>query len=193
MMGRSCHITSIVCCVMFVLCILAASRVPFLAAPGTKPLFFQGSPSSPRPATVPGSSDPTGDEWPMFRGRLNHSGMTMTTPVQAPDPLWTFKTALFVYSSPAVSGGRMYVGNHDGMVLCINATTGVSIWNYTTGGLVSSTPAVAGGRVYVGSYDTQVYCLDATTGALMWNFTTGGWVESAPAVMGGRVYLGSGL
>ncbi|HME53434.1 MAG TPA: PQQ-binding-like beta-propeller repeat protein, partial [Candidatus Lokiarchaeia archaeon] len=145
------------------------------------------------PISTSGSetSDQAGDEWPMFHGALNHTGVAMTTPVQGLGPTWTYTTGGVVESSPAVVGGRVYVGCDDGKVYCLNAITGASVWNYTTGGAVISSPAVASGRVYVGSYDHKVYCLNAMTGASLWNYTTINYIQSSPAVAGGCVYIGS--
>jgi hypothetical protein len=70
-------------------------------------------------STVPGSSDPTGDEWPMFRGALNHTGLAVTTPAQGTEPLWTYTAGDAVGSSAAVSGGRVYVGCYDNKTYCL--------------------------------------------------------------------------
>src|SRR5271157_5232543 len=143
-------------------------------------------------STKAGSSDPAGDEWPMFRGALNHTGVTTTTPVKSAGPLWTFTTGGDVDSAPAIDGGRVYVGCNDNKTYCLNATTGALISSYATGAhIYHSSPAVADGRVYVGSEDHGVYCLNATTTALIWKFNTNYFVESSPAVASGRVYVGS--
>src|SRR5271157_557511 len=151
----------------------------------------QQLPALPRPATIPGNSDQAGDDWPMFRGALNHTGVVTTTPVQGTGPKWTF-TDDIVTSSPAVSGGYVYISSSNDMVYCLNATTGARVWNFKTiGFLGGSSPAVGGGRLYVGSDDHKIYCLNATTGASVWNYTTSGAVYSSPAVAGGRMYVGS--
>ncbi|MGD0977645.1 MAG: PQQ-binding-like beta-propeller repeat protein [Candidatus Bathyarchaeia archaeon] len=62
-----------------------------------------------------------------------------------------------VFSSPAVSGGIVYVDSLEGNVIALNASTGALIWNYTTADVVFSSPAVVGGVVYVGSDDGKVY------------------------------------
>jgi len=143
-------------------------------------------------ATIPGSSDPSQDEWPMFHGQLNHTGEAFTIPISSANPFWNYTTGNEVHSSPAVVGGRVYIGSCDRKVYCLNATTGGLLWKYTTGGDVGySSPAVAGGRVYIGSWDNKTYCLNATTGGLLWSYSTGGYVRSSPAVAGGRVYVGS--
>jgi len=148
-------------------------------------------PSMPHLSTKTGSSDPSTDEWPMFRGQLNHTGTTNTSIVRGSAPFWSHATGGEIESSPAIVGSRVYVGSDDNNSYCLNATTGAKLWNYTTGDIVFSSPAVADGRVYVGSDDHNVYCLNATTGTRTWKYTTGDWVDSSPAVSGGRVYIGS--
>ena len=76
---------------------------------------------------------------------------------------WTFATGnglrnAYVYSSPLVSGGRVYVGGSDGNVYAINANTGACAWAYLTGSPVYASPVVdSEGVVYVGSFDNNVY------------------------------------
>jgi len=152
-------------------------------------------PSQLRTATMPNSSDPSGDEWPMFRRTLNHTGATSTTPSRAWNPFWTYTTNDCIDSSPAVVGNRVYFGCWDKNIYCLDATTGTKIWNYTTGRFIyKSSPAIADGRLYVGSSDKKVYCLNATTGKHIWNFSSpsyDGWFTSSPAIMDGRLYIGS--
>ncbi|HME54493.1 MAG TPA: PQQ-binding-like beta-propeller repeat protein [Candidatus Lokiarchaeia archaeon] len=146
----------------------------------------------PRIANAPGSSDQSGDEWPMFHGALNHTGVAVTTPVNETGPAWTYDTYDHVYSSPAVANGRVYVCSEIGKIYCINAVTGAYIWGTSIGSSVDTSPAVAGGRVYVGSSNHKLYCFNASTGAQIWNYTTGYTIlTSSPAVTGGRVYVGS--
>ncbi|HME54741.1 MAG TPA: PQQ-binding-like beta-propeller repeat protein [Candidatus Lokiarchaeia archaeon] len=186
--------------IILVVCMFIASCMPFLAAPGTSPEDIQASPTSPHPATTQRSSDPTGGEWPMFRRALNHTGVLTTTVYKVgvrAGPTWNYTTGSFVYSSPAVAGGYVYVGSDDDNMYCLNATTGARVWNYTTGEWVYSSPAVAGGYVYEGSLDDNLYCLNATTGIFVWSYfaenltTEMGGIFSSPAVAGGCVYVGS--
>jgi hypothetical protein len=107
---------------------------------------------------------------------------------------WKYKTDEMVQSSPAVSGGIVYVGSSDDYVYALDANTGSLKWKYKIGDwrLTSrSSPAVSGGIVYVGSYDNYVYALDASSGSLKWKYKTDERVESSPAVSGGVVYVGS--
>ncbi|HME55349.1 MAG TPA: PQQ-binding-like beta-propeller repeat protein [Candidatus Lokiarchaeia archaeon] len=173
-------------------CILSAGIVSSrMSDPAVTATFMQ---VNPRLATMPGSSDPTGDEWPMFHGALNHTGVASTTPVEGTGPTWSFKTGAPMYASPAVVGGRVYACSSDGKIYCLNSSTGELVWSYSTTSMsgIPSSPAIADGRVYIGSLDNKTYCFNAFTGALIWSFTTGKEIrDSSPAISGGRVYIGS--
>jgi len=130
-------------------------------------------------------------DWPMFRYDPTHTGYGGSPPPGTNQTLWNYTTSGYVYSSPAVADGRVYVGSVDHRVYCLDTLTGAQIWNYTTDNCVYSSPAVVYGRVYVGSDDNRTYCLDASTGTQLWNATTGAYVHSPPTVADGRVYVGS--
>ncbi|HME53818.1 MAG TPA: PQQ-binding-like beta-propeller repeat protein [Candidatus Lokiarchaeia archaeon] len=192
MKNRPSRITWNMIAFMLVLGMFIAIFTPLTASSSKRATFLQANLALPRLATIPGSSDPNGDEWPMCYGALNHSGVATTTSIQKPAQIWTYHTEGRVHSSPAITSGRVYVGSSDYNVYCLNATTGVFIWSYTTGNWVMSSPAVADGRVYIGGVDCKVYCLDAISGALVWNYTTVWQVYSSPAVAYGDVFVGSG-
>ena len=132
-------------------------------------------------------------DWPMFHQNLAHTGLTSDVVTPPLNVAWSYTTGERVYSSPAVSGGIVYVGSADRNVYALDAVTGAlkAGWPYTTGGPIRSSPAVSGGVVYVGSYDDKVYALDAATGAFVWSYPTSDQVYSSPAVSGTVVYVGS--
>ncbi|MFJ8563234.1 PQQ-binding-like beta-propeller repeat protein [Streptomyces sp. NPDC093514] len=114
--------------------------------------------------------------------------------------LWTHTTGGWIYSSPAVVDGTVYVGSHDMKVYALDAATGIPRWTYATGhswwyslnvAWAASSPAVVDGTVYIGGRDKKVYALDAATGTPRWIYPTGGSVLSSPAVVDGTVYIGS--
>jgi outer membrane protein assembly factor BamB len=74
---------------------------------------------------------------------------------------WRVTTAL-VWSSPSVSGNRVFVGDALGRLHAIDKTTGVEKWVYRAGGPIFSSPAIAGGGLFVGSDDGGVYAIDVT-------------------------------
>jgi len=139
----------------------------------------------------PVAADAAVDWWPMFSHDPHHTGYSTSTAPNTNHTIWNYTTGHWVYSSPAVVDGKVYVGSIDSKVYCLNASTGEHVWNYTTGDAVYSSPAVTDGKVYFGSQDKKVYCLNASTGEHMWNYTTGWNVPSSPAVVDGKVYVGS--
>ncbi|HLX57316.1 MAG TPA: protein kinase, partial [Ktedonobacteraceae bacterium] len=69
---------------------------------------------------------------------------------------WTSATGNFVFSSPAVANGVVYVGSNDHKLYAFTAAgcghaTCTPLWTATTGGVIESSPAVVNGVVYVGS------------------------------------------
>jgi outer membrane protein assembly factor BamB len=176
-------------CFLFIFSFILLSIRPYINFPVIS--VIKNSPNAICPATIPGTSDPTEDEWPMFRGQLNHTGEAHTSLINPTIPFSNYATGGGIYSSPAVAGGCVFVGSYDHKVYCLNATTGKSLWSYTTGSQILSSPAVVGGRMYVGSDDYHIYCLNATTGVQLWNYSTDDFVRSSPAVADGCVYVGN--
>jgi outer membrane protein assembly factor BamB len=63
-----------------------------------------------------------------------------------------------VDSSPALAGGRVFVGSNDGKLYVLDAATGQKKWEFDAGDAITASPAIAGGRVVVGSADGRIYC-----------------------------------
>jgi outer membrane protein assembly factor BamB len=80
------------------------------------------------------------------------------------DRTWRSSTAGPVWSSPALTGRTMYVGDGSGAVHALDRATGRIRWSYRTGGAVMSSPAVADGVLFVGSADGSVYALRLDAG-----------------------------
>jgi len=161
------------------------------------------------PAAAQRTVTPQCGVWDVFRGNSGRTGNAdgLRGPRRA-RILWSYTdedNALTDFSSsPAVSGGRLFVGSasanvfrRDGAVRCLDITTGARLWHVPTEQQVFSSPCVAAGRVYVGEglhqdAGSALRCLDARTGAVLWVFPTASHVESSPAVRDGRVYFGAG-
>ncbi len=96
-------------------------------------------------------------------------------------------------SSPAISSGRIYIGDDDRRLNCFNASNGSEIWNQTLGGRCKSSPVVAGGMVYTAAnYGAgTVYCFDADCGTPKWSYDTGEFVMAQPSVSDGILFVGS--
>ena len=71
---------------------------------------------------------------------------------------WTFATRARVESSPAIAGGRVFVGSNDGRFYVLNLASGEKLWEFDTGAPLSASPAIANGRIVIGSQDGRLYC-----------------------------------
>jgi uncharacterized membrane protein len=105
---------------------------------------------TPTPVRTPATTQRTGTDWPMFRHDPAHSGVAGEGVAPPLTLLWKYKTGDGIRSSPAVSGGIVYIGSKDQYVYALNADTGKLKWKYKTGDEIQSSPAVSGGIVYIG-------------------------------------------
>jgi eukaryotic-like serine/threonine-protein kinase len=98
-----------------------------------------------------------------------------------------------VQSSPAVSGGTVFVGARDGFLYAIDAATGQLRWRFDHKiSWVNTSPAVRDTVVYAGSSDGQfVQAVHTGTGRELWR-AKAGVTWSSPAVAGDVVYAGDG-
>ena len=71
---------------------------------------------------------------------------------------WTFTTRARVESSPAIAGGRVYIGSNDGRFYVLALATGAKLWEFNAGAPLSASPAIANGRIVIGSQDGRLYC-----------------------------------
>ncbi len=53
---------------------------------------------------------------------------------------WKYSTSFYVYSSPAVANGVVYIGGDDNNVYALNASTGAVLWTFAAGNQVDSSP-----------------------------------------------------
>jgi outer membrane protein assembly factor BamB len=102
------------------------------------------------------------------------------TNIETGGELWRFETGDRVFSSPAVSGGIVYVGVHSGRLLALDAAAGVLSWELRFGGAVMSSPVVHEGLVYFGCDDGSVYAVRLEDGpaprrAVYWDAERTGW------------------
>jgi eukaryotic-like serine/threonine-protein kinase len=86
------------------------------------------------------------------RDKMVH-GLTLTG-----TSAWTFTTRARVESSPAIAGGRVFVGSNDGRFYVLNLNTGAKLWEFDAGAPLSASPAIANGRIVIGSQDGRLYC-----------------------------------
>ncbi|HKV73606.1 MAG TPA: PQQ-binding-like beta-propeller repeat protein [Gemmatimonadales bacterium] len=72
---------------------------------------------------------------------------------------WHNATGYPVWSSPAVTGSALLVGDRTGRLMALSPGDGAPLWHFQTGGTVYSSPAVSGTMAVFGSTDGSVYAL----------------------------------
>lgn len=125
------------------------------------------------------------------------------------DLVWQFATGDFVYASPAVHDGKVFVHSLDGFLYALplddpnadgNITSDEVIWEFETqdsgGGIEGgSSPAVADGKVIVGSRlgftEGYVYVVDEENGDLVWRSAKLPGTFSSPTIVDGRIFIGA--
>ena len=71
----------------------------------------------------------------------------------------------YIPGSPALAGGRAYVGHYGSEVLCIDLATGKIVWRTKENNTpFFSSPAVTGDHVLIGGRDKKLHCYDRETG-----------------------------
>lgn len=110
--------------------------------------------------------------------------------------VWQARIGGIVDSSPAVSGGTVYIVSGEpqgaGTVHALDAATGAAIWQLTLDAGLGSSVSLASGAAYVGDGDGAVHCLDAATGETLWTQPTDdGYTVSTPAIVDGVLFVGA--
>lgn len=132
-------------------------------------------------------------EWPMYLRNPEHGAyVTGDRFVPEGSVKWVFATSAPIESSPAVVGGRVYLGTGDRGIVALDAESGELIWQYTTANRVSASVAVAGDQVFTALRDGRIVALNKDTGALLWELQTTYTLFSSPAILDGEVIIGSG-
>lgn len=103
--------------------------------------------------------------------------------------LWRKKLGGQFYSTPAVYGSRLFVGNKsNGRVYCLNTRNGRTLWRSARiGPSVHGSPAVDGGKVFIGS-GRRFYALRVSNGKTVWRKSTRQRVWGSASVLKGVVY-----
>jgi len=111
-----------------------------------------------------------------------------------------------VFSSPTVSGGRLYFGegyhqDHGCRLFCLDAQKADRpLWSFLTHSHVESSPCIAGSHIYFGAGDDGIICLDISDSELagdpayvpkqVWQFPNV-HVDGSCLVVDGRLFVGS--
>lgn len=103
--------------------------------------------------------------------------------------VWRLPTPASVWSSPAVAGGGVYVGDSGGTLHAVDAGTGRERWTFRAGAGIYSSPVPVAGMLLAGSNDGALYALGAGAGgplrrAVFWDpvYERSAWSPSAAAI-----------
>jgi len=136
-------------------------------------------------------------DWPMFRGNPARNGYTpeiLTPPLVEK---WQVEVGEWSWASPAVAGGRVYVGarvhtgGKYGRLCCLEAATGRMSWERLAGYEVNA-PALVLGPLLLAGFGETLTAFQAGTGEPCWQVRTGSAISSGAAVLGNLAYCGSG-
>jgi outer membrane protein assembly factor BamB len=130
--------------------------------------------------------------------------MQSTPEGEVPRTIWHV-TGIHVDSSPALAGGKVFVGSVVGdehRELCaaaIDAASGRVLWRVPAPLPLAGAPAASGGRVFFSlargklneeadSPEGRIWCLRAADGQREWEFRAAGAIFGSPVVAGNRVF-----
>ena len=123
-------------------------------------------------------------------------GATYCIDIESREVIWRHASPTPIFSSPAVAGGRVYIGegyhqDSNCHLRCLDAKTGEPIWSFGTASHVESTPFISQGKLYFTAGADGVYCIDALEGQEIWHYPDV-HADMSPVEHNGKVYFGTG-
>lgn len=85
-----------------------------------------------------------------------------TGDVTATSQVWSYTLDKHVLSTPAVSGGLVFIADCGRKMHCVDGATGQGIWTHDIRGEVWASPYVADGKVYLGTRSGAFYVFAAS-------------------------------
>ncbi|MCK5561673.1 MAG: PQQ-binding-like beta-propeller repeat protein, partial [Thermoplasmata archaeon] len=132
--------------------------------------------------------------------------------INTSEKYWEFDTGCYVYASPTVYNGKVYIGTGSYSKLagappvyklyCVDENSGAKLWEFTAGSYFLGTPAIGYDKLYIGSLDGRLYCLPLedpnangviSASEIIWQFNTGNELWGSAALAEERVYFASGV
>ncbi|MGD9853991.1 MAG: PQQ-binding-like beta-propeller repeat protein [Planctomycetaceae bacterium] len=140
------------------------------------------------------------ESWTSFRNGPQQLGIAHTTLPEQLELLWEHDAPDGVPGTPAIAGGRVYVGILHGELLCLELATGELVWSYRS--IESEDPdefapgfqapvTLTEDLVLAGDEDGVLHAVDRMTGKLRWKLSTAGEVVGGATVVGDSVIFGS--
>ncbi len=111
--------------------------------------------------------------------------------VSGPTIRWEFQADEAIEATPAISAGRVIIGDVMGKLYAIDYETGEQLWkvDYETGFLAAA--IIDHDTVVIGDVEGNLYCLDAADGSQRWKAETGGEINGSAAFYQDKVLVAS--
>lgn len=138
------------------------------------------------------------ENWEQFKYDSRHSGNVpdrqVTTRRGGLELLAAVPLTDAIFTSPVISGNRIYVVDGSGVAVCIDARTFRPVWRYETrGGPANcnniSSPLIVGDYLHFGTMAGAYYVLNAADGTLVREIRCGDPIFSTPVAGAQRVYF----
>ena len=110
---------------------------------------------------------------------------------------WRRKLGTLAASSPAVSGGSVYVtllegrkGSGQGRIVALKIGGGKVRWSRRLDSRTESSPLLHSGRLYIGTEGGTLLALNAHNGRTIWRYRAAGAIKASPTLANGVLYFG---
>lgn len=128
----------------------------------------------------------------------NTAGVVKAVDAENGNLIWSYKTGGKIFSTPAISKGKLVVGCTDGYIYCLDAKgektaayCGKLLWKVKVNKSVLPAPAIYKGIVYIGASDGIFRALRLKDGSELWSYSgIKGFVEAKAYVDDEGVYIG---
>lgn len=125
------------------------------------------------------AQNPSLNAWPVFRGDAASTGYSPCKLPEKPEILWEFHVPKGAFEgTPAISDGKVFLGDADGTIYCWNLQDGTLIWSVKTESGFLSAPAVQDKLLVIADYDGIVRALNTDDGKELWTFEAPMGVDS---------------
>ncbi len=134
---------------------------------------------------------PQANDWPIFRGNAQLTGVSASSLPEQPELLWTFEARGDIEGSPVIYEGIIYATALDSLLYALDLHSGKLKWKYPALAETKASPAVSNGIVYFGDEAGAFHAVDIATGKRKWLFQTDAGVISSANFYQDRVLFGS--
>jgi len=143
---------------------------------------------------------PGPESWASFRNGNAQLGIAHTTLPDELELLWEQELEYGIIATPAIAGGRAYVGALSGYLHCFDLRTGERLWKYRSidstdpdefAAGFSGPPRVTDELVFAGDEDGVFHAVDRATGKRRWKFETGAEINGCGAILDDNIIVAS--